>query len=59
MSTGFATISKIPAKFLFAISGMIDLKIATFFLTRSSLVSPGFCPAPADMITIAASATSS
>ena len=27
--------------------------------TRSSLVSPGFCPAPADMTTIAASATSS
>jgi len=46
----------IPAKFLFAISGMIDLNIATFLFTRSSLVSPGFCPAPADMTTIAASA---
>ena len=43
----------------FAISGMIDLNIATFLFTRSSLVSPGFCPAPADMTTIAASATSS
>ena len=49
----------IPAKFLFAISGIIDLNIATFLFTRSSLVSPGFCPAPADMITIAASTTSS
>ena len=36
-----------------------DLNIATFLFTRSSLVSPGFCPAPADMTTIAASATSS
>ena len=41
----------IPAKFLFAISGIIDLNIATFLFTRSSLVSPGFCPAPADILT--------
>jgi hypothetical protein len=54
--TAVATTSMIPAKFLFAISGMIDLNIATFLFTKPSLVSPDFCPAPADMTTIAASA---
>ena len=59
ISTGFATIKRIPSQFLFAISGIMDLKIATFFFTRSSLVSPGFCPAPAVTTMIAASTISS
>ena len=59
ISTGFATTRRIPPNSLLVISGIMDLNIATFLFTRSSLVSPGFCPAPADIITIAASATSS
>ena len=59
MSTGFATIKRMPLYFRFEISGIIDLKIATFFFTRSRRVSPGFWFAPAVTTIIAASVTSS
>ena len=42
ISTGFATIKRTPLNSLFLISGIIDLNIEIFFLTKSSLVSPGF-----------------
>ncbi len=49
----------IPSGFARATAGTISRKIAAFFLTRSSRVSPGFWPAPAEMTVMAAPAQSS
>lgn len=58
MSTGFVATRMIPSGFAPATSGTICPKIAAFFRTRSSRVSPGFWPAPAATTVTAAPAQS-
>ena len=58
MSTGFETTNNIEFGLYLTTSGTIDLRILIFLFTRSILVSPGFCAAPAVMITMSESLVS-
>ena len=59
MSTGFEITRRMPLNEVLVISGMMVLKIAVFFCTKSRRVSPGFWLTPAVIMTMLASARSS
>ena len=55
MSTGFVATRKTPPKPLLTTGPTMDLKTAVFLYKSSSLDSPGFWFAPAQIATISAS----